>query len=212
MSIKVISIFNNSFLSRHSENTKKYLSEKKSDKDFYSSSFKTNAGEYELNVHLKHDKLLITCESYIEFLSLYTYSKEITFEELKKLYKTFKSCNDNEEIFKSFKNILRGITIKIDKIEYKSQLDIMFTEDDSLIITIKIPLIYEIYEEMKIVFEKKQKSILEQYKNLRNKYIKVKDIISYHQCGSNYYSKDKDSLSTQIKRIENEDKKQEDNN
>ena len=210
MSIKVISIFNNSFFSSYSENNKKYLSEKKSDKDFYSFSFKTNAGEYELNVHLKHDKLLITCESDIEFLSLYTYSKEITFEELKKLYKTFKSCNDNEEIFKSFKNILRGITIKIDNIEYQSQLDIMFTEDDSLIITIKIPLIYEIYEEMKIVFEKKQKNILEQYKNLRNKYIKVKDIISYHQCGSNYYSKDKDSLSKQIKMIENEDKNQED--
>ena len=212
MSIIALSISNSCLFSGYSNKNRKYLSEKKSDKDFYSSSFKTNAGEYELNVHFKHDKLLITCESDIEFLSLYTYSKEITFEELKNLYKTFKSCNDSEEIFKSFKNILRGITIKIDNIEYQSQLDIMFTEDDSLIITIKIPLIYEIYEEMKIVFEKKQKSILEQYKNLRNKYIKVKDIISYHQCGSNYYSKDKYSLSKKIERIESEDKKQEDNN
>ena len=63
----------------------KKLKEKKSDKDLYIATINTNLGEYELNVCLKHDKLTITCESEIEFLSTYSYSKELSFEELKKL-------------------------------------------------------------------------------------------------------------------------------
>ena len=54
---------------------------------------------------------------------------------------------------------------------------------------ITIPLIYGDYENIEIKFEKKQKSVLEQYKSLRSKYLKVKDIISYHNCSNSYYIK-----------------------
>ena len=181
-----------------------YLNEIKSDKDLYSASFKTKLGNYELNVHLKHDKLLITCNSEIDFLSLYTYSKEITFEELKNLSNNFKSCENIEQIFIAFINILKGITFIIKNKEYQSVLQIYFSDEDSLTMTIKIPLIYGDYENIEINFEKNQKSVLEQYKTLRSKYLKVKDIISYHSCSDSYYNKKEESLSTRIKKIEKE--------
>ena len=163
------------------------------DKDFYSCSFKTDLGEYELNISLKHDKLILNCESEIEFLSLYTYSKELTFEELKNLSNNFKSCNNIEQIFTSFINILNGITIKINKTNYESKLYINFSDEDSLTMTIKIPLIYQTYENIDIIFEKQQKSILEQYSTLRAKYLKVRDLISAHNCNYNFGNL-KDSL------------------
>ena len=181
-----------------------YLNEIKSDKDLYSASFKTKLGNYELNVHLKHDKLLITCNSEIDFLSLYTYSKEITFEELKNLSNNFKSCENIEQIFIAFINILKGITFIIKNKEYQSVLQIYFSDEDSLTMTIKIPLIYGDYENIEINFEKNQKSVLEQYKTLRSKYLKVKDIISYHSCSDSYKNKKEESLSTRIKKIEKE--------
>ena len=44
--------------------------QKKLDKDFYSCSFKTDLGEYELNISLKNDKLVLNCESELDFLSM----------------------------------------------------------------------------------------------------------------------------------------------
>ena len=182
------------------------LNEKKYDKDLYTASFKTELGDYELNVHLKHDKLLITCNSVIEFLSLYTYSKEITFDEFKILSNNFKSCENIEQIFTAFINILKGITFIIKGNNYQSELHISFSDEDSLTMIIKIPLIYGNYENFEIKFEKNQKSVLEQYKTLRSKYLKVKDKILYHSCSNNYYSKNEESVSTQIQKIEKEGK------
>ena len=194
----------NSNTSLFSNSKRVSLNEKKYDNDLYTASFKTDLGDYELNVHLKHDKLLITCNSEIEFLSLYTYSKEITFEEFKILSNNFKSCENIEQIFTAFINILKGITFIIKGYNYNSELHINFSDEDSLTMTIKIPLIYGNYENFEIKFEKNQKSVLEQYKTLRSKYLKVKDKILYHSCSDSYYSKKEESLSTQIKKIEKE--------
>ena len=89
---------------------------------------------------------------------------------MKNLSNNFKSCNNIEQIFTSFINILNGITIKINNTNYKSKLNIKFSEDDSLTMTIKIPLIYQTFENIEIIFEKQQKSIVEQYSTLRTKY------------------------------------------
>ena len=180
------------------------LKEKKSDKDLYIATIKTDLGEYELKVCLEHDKLIIICESEIEFLSTYSYSKELSFEELKKLSNNFKSCENIEQSFTTFINILKEYKFTINNKEYKSEFKVEFSDDDSLTMRITIPLIYEKYETIEIIFEKKKKDLFEQFKTLRSKYLKVKDIISDHQCGNNYYTSE--SLSTKIKNIENEKK------
>ena len=184
------------------------VEQKKLDKDFYSCSFKTDLGEYELNISLKNDKLVLNCESELDFLSIYSYSKEITLEELKSLSNNFKSCENNEQIFTAFINIFNGITMTINDKKYESELNIKLSEDDSLIMNVKIPLIYGTYEKLEIIFEKKPKVIIDQYKTLRTKYLKVKDLILYHSCSgrNNFFVPPaQENLEEKLKNIE-EDK------
>ena len=190
-------------------NSEKSFIEKKSDIELYNASIKTDLGVYELNLYLKHDKLIITCESEIEFLSIYSYSKEMTLEELKKLSNSFKSCENIQQGFTTFINILNGISFKINNKEFKSEKKFKFSNDDSLTMRITVPLIYEEYENIEINFEKKEKkNAFDQFKILRSKYLKVKDIISDHTCENIYFNKNRESLSTQLENIEDENEEQ----
>ena len=155
------------------------LTEKKSDDESYIATFKTDLGEYEINLSLKHDKLIITCNSDVEFLSIYSYSKEINLDNLKKLSNSFKFCENIGQCFTTFKNVLTGITLKINNNDYISKFEVKFSDDDSLTIILKIPLINGEYENIEINFDKKKKiEIFEQFKILRSKYLKMKDLAS----------------------------------
>ena len=154
------------------------LTEKKSDNESYIASFKTDIGEYEINLSLKHDKLIITCNSDVEFLSIYSYSKEINLDDFKKLSNSFKFCENIGQCFTAFKNVLTGITLKINN-DYISKFEVKFSDDDSLTIILTIPLINGEYENIEINFDKKKKiEIFEQFKILRSKYLKMKDLAS----------------------------------
>ena len=155
------------------------LTEKKSDDESYIATFKTDLGEYEINLSLKHDKLIITCNSDVEFLSIYSYSKEINLDDLKKLSNSFKFCENIGQCFTTFKNVLTGITLKINNNDYISKFEVKFSDDDSLTIILTIPLINGEYENIEINFDKKKKiEIFEQFKILRSKYLKMKDLAS----------------------------------
>ena len=155
------------------------LTEKKSDDESYIATFKTDLGEYEINLSLKHDKLIITCNSDVEFLSIYSYSKEINLDDLKKLSNSFKFCENIGQCFTTFKNALTGITLKINNNDYISKFEVKFSDDDSLTIILTIPLINGEYENIEINFDKKKKiEIFEQFKILRSKYLKMKDLAS----------------------------------
>ena len=155
------------------------LTEKKSDDESYIATFKTDLGEYEINLSLKHDKLLIICNSDVEYLSIYSYSKEINLDDLKKLSNSFKFCENIGQCFTTFKNALTGITLKINNNDYKSKFEVKFSDDDSLTIILTIPLINGEYEKIEINFDKKKKiDIFEQFKILRSKYLKMRDLAS----------------------------------
>ena len=64
---------------------------------------------------------------------------------------------------------------------------------------------YEKYETIEIIFERNKKDLFEQYRTLRSKYLKVKELISDHRCDSKHY-KNSESLSTKIQNIEKEKK------
>ena len=73
---------------------------------------------------------------------------------------------------------------------------------------VNIPLIYGTYEKLEIIFEKKPKVIIDQYKTLRTKYLKVKDLILYHSCSgrNNFFVPPaQENLEEKLKNIE-EDK------
>ena len=155
------------------------LTEKKSDNESYIASFETDIGEYEINLSLKHDKLIITCNSDVEFLSIYSYSKEINLDDFKKLSNSFKFYENIGQCFTAFKNVLTGITLKINNNDYISKFEVKFSDDDSLTIILTIPLINGEYEKIEINFDKKKKiEIFEQFKILRSKYLKMKDLAS----------------------------------
>ena len=155
------------------------LTEKKSDDESYIATFKTDLGEYEINLSLKHDKLLIICNSDVDFLSIYSYSKEINLDDLKKLSNSFKFCENIGQCFTTFKNVLTGITLKINNNDYISKFEVKFSDDDSLTIILTIPLINGEYEKIEFNFDKKKKiEIFEQFKILRSKYLKMRDLAS----------------------------------
>ena len=67
---------------------------------------------------------------------------------------------------------------------------------------IKIPLIYQTFENIEIIFEKKEKNIFEQYTTLRNKYLKVKNLISNHESSNSIFGNNVTNLANRIKEIE----------
>ena len=92
---------------------------------------------------------------------------------------SFKFCENIGQCFTTFKNALTGITLKINNNDYKSKFEVKFSDDDSLTIILTIPLINGEYEKIEINFDKKKKiDIFEQFKILRSKYLKMKDLAS----------------------------------
>ena len=89
------------------------IKDKKYENEFYSCFLKTDIGDYELFLLIKLDKFILNTESEIVFLSLYSYSKELTFGLFKKLFNNFNSCNNIHQKFISFINILNVIAIEI---------------------------------------------------------------------------------------------------
>ncbi len=89
------------------------------EKNFYTTNLKTDKGDYILEIKLNEDKINISCNSEIEFLSIYSYSKELSYQELIKMSNNFKSCNNIKQIFDFLRNIIYGILIKINFMKNK---------------------------------------------------------------------------------------------
>ena len=123
------------------------------------------------------DKIFISCIPKEECICLYDYSIEITYEEFCKLGKTFKLCENIDEIFKIIKNIAEEVSFSKKGIDMQSNLRIEYSEDNTIILLFKIPLLIGKYEEIKIEFKKTQKDVSEQFKKLKEKYLKIKSMI-----------------------------------
>ena len=70
---------------------------------------------YNLILKLVKSKIIITCNSVHDYISLYDNYAEISYSEFLNLGKCFKSCSDLEEIFNLLKNVLKGIKLSIIK-------------------------------------------------------------------------------------------------
>ena len=171
---------------------------------------------YNIKLNLIKAKINIICTSAIDYLSLYDYSLDISFQEFLNLGKCFKSCSNLEEIFNLLKNILKGIRLSIIKNESISNKGtninpIFFSDNDyesnyssvnlecqegkTFKIILKIPLLSGSTELITLELNKKEKNnIIESYNKLRQKYLNVKR-----------YTEDKFSVDSEtIKKIKSE--------
>ena len=171
--------------------------------------------KYNIKLKLIKAKISIMCTSTIDYLSLYDYSLDITFQEFLNLGKCFKSCSNLEEIFNLLKNILKGIRLSIIKNESiinkgtnintgfysddyennSSSVNLECQEGKTFKIILKIPLLSGSTELITLELNKKEKNnIIESYNKLRQKYLNVKR-----------YAEDKFSGDSEtIKKIKNE--------
>ena len=171
--------------------------------------------QYNIRLKLIKAKINIMCTSTIDYLSLYDYSLDISFQEFLNLGKCFKSCSNLEEIFNLLKNILKGIRLSIIKNESisnkgantntgffsddyennSSSVNLECQEGKTFKIILKIPLLSGSTELITLELNKKEKNnIIESYNKLRQKYLNVKR-----------YTEDKFSVDSEtIKKIKSE--------
>jgi len=171
--------------------------------------------KYNIKLKLIKAKINIMCTSTIDYLSLYDYSIDISFQEFLNLGKCFKSCSNLEEIFNLLKNILKGIRLSIIKNESisnkgantntgffsddyennSSSVNLECQEGKTFKIILKIPLLSGSTELITLELNKKEKNnIIESYNKLRQKYLNVKR-----------YTEDKFSVDSEtIKKIKSE--------
>ena len=171
--------------------------------------------QYNIKLKLIKAKINIMCTSTIDYLSLYDYSLDISFQEFLNLGKCFKSCSNLEEIFNLLKNILKGIKLNIIKDESfsnqetnintglyypdyesnSSSVNLECHEGKTFKIILKIPLLSGSTELISLELNKKEKNnIIESYNKLRQKYLNVK------RYAEDKYTRDSET----IKKIKNE--------
>ena len=130
-------------------------------------------------------KISIFCNPKEEFICLYEYSIEITYEEFCKLGKTFKLCENIDEIFKIIKNLVEEVALTKNRGEnMQSNINIEYSQGDSINLLFKIPLLIGKYEEIKIEFKKSEKDIHQQFKKLKEKYLKIKSMVIKNDINS----------------------------
>ena len=117
-------------------------------------------------------KILIICDSIEECTSLYDFSIELSYEQFYELGKSFKVCDNIDDVFDLIKN-----TIKM-KNEKKANILLESIENNKkMILHLIIPLLNGKSDEIKIEFLKHKKELKTQYIQLKNKYLKLKNII-----------------------------------
>ena len=194
-------------------NKKKEKEDKKGNE--FSRILKLEGMQYNIKLKLIKAKINIMCTSTIDYLSLYDYSLDISFQEFQNLGKCFKSCSNLEEIFNLLKNILKGIKLSIIRDEsisnketnlyaeyysfdYEnnfSSVNLECKEGKTFKIILKIPLLSGNTELISLELNKKEKNnIIESYNKLRQKYLNVKR-----------YAEDKNTRDSEtIKKIKDE--------
>ena len=143
---------------------------------------------------LKPYQISIECENQFDYLSTHQYSITLSYDEFCKLSKTFRLSDNIDEIFDTIKNLFKGVdfTFKNDNNIYPFQWSNNFNQEmdsntgsnvklerstnGSITLILKIPLLNEKYENIKIELKKESKDIKKQFEKLKKKFLKIKKI------------------------------------
>ena len=150
-------------------------------------------------------KITITCNTKEEFTSAYNYSVVLSYEEFCDLGKSFKLCDNIYDVFNTLKNIFEEISFSSSSIkEMKASAGLMQSENESISLLIRIPLITGKFEEIKIGFKKAKRDIEEQFKKLKKKYLKIKSMVYARKNADNKTRFPKNLLDELYEEFENE--------
>ena len=150
-------------------------------------------------------KISLTCNSNDDFTSVYNYSVVLSYEEFCDLGKTFKLCDNISDVFNTLKNIFEEISFSCNSIkEMKANARLIQSENETISLVIKIPLISGKYEEIKIEFKKGKKDIEEQFKKMRNKYLKIKSLVYMRKYGDSKNKNNRNLLDELLEEFEND--------
>lgn len=129
--------------------------------------FESNKRVYYLKIEMTNsNSLLFTCNRKDDAISLYEYSKEISFEDLRELSKNFKTCDNIIEIFNTLDNTLTNHS-------HKSNPRIDHLED-SIVLFYITPLLSGKYEDINIILTKKERDVNTQFPILKKEYEKLR--------------------------------------
>ena len=150
-------------------------------------------------------KISISCSSKDDFTSVYNYSVILSFEEFCDLGKSFKLCDNIHDIFNTLKNIFDEISFSSNSIkEMKASAKLVQSENDTISLLIKIPLISGKFEDIKIGFKKQKRDIEEQFKKMKKKYLKIKSIVYSRKNADNRNKFSKNLLDELIEEFESD--------
>ena len=163
--------------------------DKKDKKDEFSKVIDLDGLYYKLKLKLNKTNISISCDALIDYISLYEYSTELSFDKFLTLGKCFKSCSNLDDVFCLLKNIIKGIKLGVIKDEYSdeynkykddiyeakySSINLISKEGKPLTLNLWAPLIHGKFESIEIEFNQKEKNAKELYSRLRKKYLNIK--------------------------------------
>ena len=129
----------------------------------------------------------------------------LSYEEFCDLGKSFKLCDNIYEVFNTLRNIFEEISFTSNSIkEMKSNARLIQSENDSISLVIKIPLISGKYEEIRILFKKAKRDIEDQFKKMKKKYLKIKSIVYMRKNADKNTKFPKNLLDELIEEFEND--------
>jgi hypothetical protein len=150
-------------------------------------------------------KLSLSCNAKEDFTSLYNHSIILSYEEFCDMGKSFKLCDNIVEVYNTLKNIFEEISFSCNSIkEMKANARLIQSENETISLVIKIPLISGKYEEIKIEFKKGKKDIEEQFKKMRNKYLKIKSLVYMRKYGDSKNKNNRNLLDELLEEFEND--------
>jgi len=142
----------------------------------------------------KPSQISIKCENKFEYLAMHDYSINLTYDEFCKLAKTFRLFDNIDEIFDTIKNLFKGVNFSFmgnqcnmnsfNNYRADGNVKLERSMNGSINLILKIPLLNEKYENIKIEFKKEKKDINKQFEKLKNKFLKIKKIAFSDELGS----------------------------
>ena len=164
----------------YSNNSNYYEQERKQFiRESISQPLNLNEEIFGVSFEKRKNTIFILCKPKDGAICLYVYYIEISYEEFCKLGKTFKLCENINEIFEIIRNIIEEVKFTNKKgSDVKSNIRIEYGEyNDDIMLILNIPLLIGTYEEIKIEFRKIKKDINFQFKKLKKKYLKLKTMV-----------------------------------